>query len=458
MRTYRFSALVFVCAFLLLGGAAEARSFSPGAPGAGDPFFPFAGNGGYTVGHYDLTLAYRPASKNLTGEVVIEAMATQDLSRFDLDLRGFSISHVLVDGQPATFARDGQELVITPSVGLVDGLPFTVTVDYAGKPSVVTDPDGSIEGWVPTKDGAFVVGEPQGSPAWYPVNDTPRDKATYDFTVTVPRGLKVMANGVLLSRATAAGKTTWRWRETDPMASYLSTVTLGRFDLTMSAVDGIPAYVAVDPVFVHRRVLAKLPAAIRFYSSIYGPYPFTAVGAVVDRAPSVGYSLETQTKPVFAYMPDEATFVHELAHQWFGDSVTLAQWPDIWLHEGFATWSEWIWSEHEGGTTAHQTFVRLYRTPASARKFWDPPSGDPGVPANLFGDSVYERGAMTLQALREKVGTRVFLGILRDWAQQNRYGTVTTPEFIALAERESGRDLGAFFQVWLYEPGKPVAW
>jgi len=458
MRKALVGAVLLVCVFVMVGGVAAAAGFTAGAPGAGDPFFPLAGNGGYDVSHYGLTLSYDPPSNQLAGTAVITATATQNLSRFDLDLRGFTVSSVLVDGRAAAFARSGQELVITPKTGLVAGMPLQVTVGYAGTPSVVTDPDGSIEGWVPTDDGAFVVCEPQGAPVWYPVNDTPRDKATYDFAITVPDGLTVMANGVLLSHASSAGTTTWRWRESDPMASYLATATLGRFDLTQYSVDGVPAYVAVDPQMAKGQVLSKLPAAIRFYSSIYGPYPFTAVGAVVDRAPNVGYSLETQTKPMFAYMPDEATLVHELSHMWYGDSVTLAQWPDIWLHEGLATWSEWIWSEHEGNKTAHQSFMQLYNTPASNTGFWNPPPGAPGIAANLFDGTIYYRGGMTLQALREKVGDLAFFQIMRDWAQDNRFGTVTTPQFIALAERDSGMDLGAFFQVWLYQPGKPLSW
>ena len=209
---------------------------------------------------------------------------------------------------------------------------------------------------MPTDDGAFVVGEPQGSPGLVPVNDNPRDKATFDFRVTVPRGLTAMANGVLVSNTTAGGKTTWVWRETDPMAPYLATATLGKFDLTISTTSGIPSYVAVDPQLAKGQVLVKLPEAVDFYASIYGPYPFNAVGAIVDNAKVVGYSLETQTKPNFDRMPDELTLVHELSHMWFGDSVTLTTWPDIWLHEGFATWSEWIWSEQQGNKTAAQYF------------------------------------------------------------------------------------------------------
>jgi aminopeptidase N len=453
------AALCAAALLLAVTGTAGAAAFTPGSAGLGDPFFPNAGNGGYDVSHYSLTLGYEPASDRLAGTAVITATATQDLSQFDLDLRGFSISRLQVNGQAATFTRKGeQELVITPSAGLPSGSQFTVTIDYAGTPPIVTDPDGSIEGWVPTDDGAFVVGEPQGSPGWYPANDNPRDKARYDFSVTVPEGLTVMANGVLVSHATTAGKTTWVWRETDPMAPYLATATLGVFDLTISQVGGIPSYVAVDPTLSKGNVLRKLPDIVRFYSSIYGPYPFTAVGSIVDDAKIVGYSLETQTKPVYDRMPDEATVAHELSHMWFGDSVTLTQWPDIWLHEGFATWSEWIWSEYSGNKTAQKYFDNLYNTPAQDTVFWTPPPAVPGTPAFMFNGTIYYRGGMTLQALRQKVGDFAFFQIMRGWATQNRYDNVTTPQFISLAEQISGMQLDHFFDVWLYQPEKPTSW
>jgi aminopeptidase N len=450
---------VVASAGTLVAAAPAGAAFSAGAPGLGDPFFPLAGNGGYDVGHYGLTLAYEPATGVLDGRAVVTATAQQDLSRFDLDLRGFDISGLTVDGRPAAFARDGQELIVTPAKGIASGATFAVEVAYSGRPQVITDPDGSIEGWVPTDDGAFVVGEPQGSPGWYPVNDNPRDKATYDFSVTVPDGLTAMANGVLVSHPSSNGRTTWNWRERDPMAPYLSTATVGRFDLTITTLaNGVPSYVAVDPQLAKGQVLAKLPEAIDFYSSIYGPYPFDAAGAIVDSAKVVGYSLETQTKPVFPYVPDEATLVHELAHMWFGDSVTLTAWPDIWLHEGFATWSEWIWSEHEGNKSAAQRFKQLYSTPAQDTGFWNPPPGAPGSPAALFDGTIYDRGGLTLEALREKVGDPVFFRILRTWAQNNRFGNVTTPQFVALAQQISGRDLTQFFDTWLYQPGKPASW
>lgn len=444
---------------LTVPAQASAVEFGPGSAGLGDPFFPLAGNGGYNVGHYSLAFSYDPATRLFDGTATITATATQNLSRFDLDLRGFDIDQLTVNGAAASFTRDGQELVITPAAGLPAGVVFTVVVGYSGVPQVITDPDESIEGWVPTDDGAFVVGEPQGSPGWYPVNDNPRDKATYDFTATVPAGITVMANGVLESQTSAGGRTTFVWRATSPMAPYLATATLGRFDLTQySLVNGIPVYVAVDPKLSKGNVLRKLPDMVDFYASIYGRYPFEAAGAIVDDASEVGYSLETQTKPVFDRMPDEATLAHELSHMWYGDSVTLTTWPDIWLHEGFATWSEWIWSEHVGNKSAHKWFETLYNTPAKDIRFWTPPPGDPGTPEFLFNGTIYNRGAMTLQALREKIGDGAFFEIMRRWATEHSYGNVTTPQFIALAEQVSGMQLGQFFDVWLYQPDKPTSW
>jgi aminopeptidase N len=437
-------------------GAAGARA-DVGSPGLDDPFFPLAGNGGYDVSHYGLALDYQQAGGPLDGTAVITARATQNLSRFDLDLRGFDVSLLSVDGQPAAFRRHGQELVITPRRALRAGATFTVIMRYAGVPEVITDPDESIEGWVPTADGAFVVGEPQGSPGWYPANDNPQDKATYDIAITVPDGITAMGNGVLAARFSRGGRTTWVWHEAFPMAPYLATATNGRFQLTQTHVGKIPVYLAVDPSQAAEAdpVLAEVPDIVRFFSDLYGPYPFDAAGAIVDDAPDVGYALESQTKPNFAFVPDESTLVHELSHQWFGDAVTLRQWPDIWLHEGFATWSEWIWSERHDGPTAQEIFDELYAD--DDPDIWEPPPANPGGPENTFADSVYERGGMALQALRDVVGDATFFRILRDWYAEHRYGNVTTAQFIALAQRESHRDLRAFFQAWLYGTAKPPA-
>jgi aminopeptidase N len=460
---------------ILVPAQASARHFVDGAPGAGDPFFPLAGNGGYDVGHYGLRLDYERATKHLRGRATILARATEDLRSFHLDLRDFyTVSRVVVRHRLARFTHEGQELAIRPRSGLRRGRLFSVVVDYAGTPEPVVDPDESIEGWIPTEDGAFVVGEPQGSPGWFPVNDTPRDKATFDFAVTVGRGSTAMANGVLAGRRSRGDRTTWRWRAATPMAPYLATATNGSFQTRFGRLAGtdVLQYDAVDPDTRRQpsdppspglawERLALQPEVIRFFSGLYGPYPFESVGGIVDWAPEVGYALESQTRPNYDSVPSEADVVHELAHQWFGDAVSLSIWPDIWLNEGFATFSEWIYDEFHGGPSAQQTFDERYATPEDSedgQDLWFPaPAALPG-PEALFRTPVYDRGAMTLQALRAKVGDPAFFGILRNWYRDNRGGNVTTADFIRLSERETGLDLGAFFDAWLYRPGRPTTW
>jgi aminopeptidase N len=464
------ASFVAVAAVLMTLGAPASAQFAAGSPGLGDPFFPLAGNGGYDVRHYSLDLDYQRATNQLDARAVIVARATQGLSQFNLDLRGFEISQLRVNGIPARFARDGQELIVTPRFPLRDRLPFIVRIDYSGQPTEVIDPDGSSEGWVPTADGAFVVNEPQGSPGWYPSNDNPRDKATYDFEITVPEGITAIANGRLLSRRTVSGRTTWRWFEDSPMAPYLATATNGVFELRIERVGGIPLYQAVDPAVRNPTLsferLAAEAEIIGFFSDLYGQYPFSTGGGVVDNG-GVGYALESQTKSMYdvqrssAGAPGASTVVHEIAHQWFGNAVTLTVWPDIWLNEGFATWSEWIYDERHGGQSAQEVFDELYATPEDDEFFqelWFPaPAALPG-PEVMFHTPPYERGAMTLQALRVKIGDETFFKLLREWYRDNRYGNVTTADFIALAERESGQQLDEFFDVWLFTEGRPESW
>ncbi|MFJ6982676.1 MULTISPECIES: M1 family metallopeptidase [unclassified Streptomyces] len=451
-------AAVPVAVAALLAAADPALAAGPtGTRGVGDPYFPLAGNGGYHVGHYDLTLRYDPARKHLDGKAVLTARATQRLTRFDLDLHGLKVTGVTVDHVKAAFRRDGQELVVTPRHALRKGRAFRVAVTYAGTPQPVTDPDGSLDGWIPTDDGAFVAGEPQGAMTWFPANNHPTDKSSYDFTLTVPEGRTAVANGVLLSRRTAHGKTTFRWRQTEPMAAYLATATVGKFRVEQYTTrTGVKVYNAVDPreATAAAPVLKKLPSVLDWESGLFGRYPFRAAGAIVDRAPQVGYALETQTRPVYDSAPDLSTLVHETAHQWFGDSVSLTTWKDIWLNEGFATYAEWLYAEQHGGKTAQQTFDALYARPA-ADGLWAFPAGNPGSGANIFDTPVYARGAMTLHALRTAVGDRAFLRILRAWADTHRDGHGTTAQFEHLAERLSGKDLDGLFRTWLHTAGKP---
>jgi aminopeptidase N len=464
-----------LCAALVLfalSAAPAAADFTPGADGAGDPFYPNAGNGGYDVRHYSLKLDYEPQNEQLAGDVSISARATQDLSSFNLDLRGYRVQSVTVNGSAASFTRKGQELTITPSAGLRRNRDFSVRVVYDGHANYVLDPDKSKDGWIPTDDGAFVVNEPQGAPTWFPANDTPKDFATFDFAITVPEGRTALANGRLVGTTDNGDTTTWRWAESSPMVPYLTTATNGVFetDFDDTVLDGLPQYNAVDPQtrrfgqkepepqLAWDRLNATQEPALELFSRLYGPYPYDSVGAIVDWADNVFYSLESQTKPNYWHVASEATIVHEIAHQWFGDAIVLERWPDMWLNEGFATWSEWIWFEETTGPSAQQQFDALYATPedsAAGQDLWFPAPNGLSGPEELFHTPVYDRGAMTLQALRQKVGNETFFTIVRAWYAENKFSNVTTQDFIALAERVSGQQLDQFFHVWLFEEGRP---
>jgi aminopeptidase N len=461
MRGTAVSGVALVVALTIAtAGLAHAQTHTPGSPGLGDPYFPRSGNGGYDVSHYDLALRYRPRSHRASATATVSAVATQGLSRFDLDFRGPAISRLEVGGRAAEFRRSGQELIITPPAPIDDGGEFEVLVAYAGRVRPVRDPDGALDGWIPTRDGAYVVNEPRGAPTWFPCNDYPTDKATYEIALTVPKGRKAFGNGLLVDRVRGAKTTTFVWRMDDPMATYLATATNGRFRLTRSTIAGLPSYIAVDPVEARdsRRPLRKLPAMPGYFEPLFGPYPFESIGAIVDHTNRVSFALETQTLPVYASAPPALTIAHELAHQWFGNSVTPERWSQIWLNEGFATWSEWLWQDRVGRRSLERTFRHFYEVPASDREHWNPPPGNPGGPKHLFADSIYVRGGLTLEALRQKIGDPAFSAILRRWTAEHAYGNASTGDLIALAEEEAGRPLGDFFDVWLFQRGKPKRW
>jgi aminopeptidase N len=430
-----------------------------GAPGVGDPFFPLAGNGGYDVKNYDLKLAWDPTSGVLSGEAKIEAKSLQNLSRLNLDLRGFTVSKITVNERPATFTRDGQELVVTPSRVVPAREDLKISVRYSGVPETVIDPDGAVDGWIPTADGAIALSEPQGSPSWFPVNDHPTDKATMTLSMTVPSTLTVLSNGLPEDPERRGSNTTYIWRERRPMAPYLATVAIGQYAVTRGVTSaGIPIINGVNAnlAAASQPSVNRIGEILDWETTLLGKYPYESVGAIVADAPDVGYALETQTRPVFTSEVDDSTMVHELAHQWLGNSVTLSSWPDIWLHEGFATYFEWLWSEREGGPTPAQIANSEYNRIAATSRFWTiAPRGLPG-PEFLFTAPAYLRGSMTLQALRTEIGDAKFFDVLRTWAQANKDGNVSTADFIALAQAKAGRDLTGLFNIWLFTPSKPA--
>ncbi|MGI8433570.1 MAG: M1 family metallopeptidase [Nocardioidaceae bacterium] len=432
-----------------------ATAASPGSPGSGDSLFPSVGNGGYDVGHYSIGLRWF-RDGHLNARTTVTAAATQDLSAFDLDLEGLQVTRVVVDGVPASYERHGHELVITPGHSIANGQHFVTTVRYHGTPQQHTDPDGSPDGWLGTRDGATVLAEPVGAMTWFPDNNTPRDKATYAFTVTAPSDLTVESNGRLESKTSLAHATRWAWRESDQMATYLASVSIGRYRVVRShTAGGIPIVSYIDPRLGDAGgAVSRVPVVLDHWEDVFGPYPFTSAGIVIDDV-NVGYALEVQTRPVFPYSPGMPTLVHELAHQWFGDSVTPRDWSDIWLNEGFATYAEWLWESRRRPGAPERHFQELYSSHGANDPFWRPPVAEPPNGAALFGDAVYTRGAMALQALRHAMGGPAFFTLLHRWPSLHREGNANTLDLRRLAERLSGKQLGAVFRDWLHSSTKP---
>ncbi|OKI68982.1 M1 family metallopeptidase [Micromonospora sp. CB01531] len=461
-RGRRWSAAVLAVA-LLAGGCtdedANAR-FRPGAADLGDPYVPGAGNGGYDVAHYALRVRYDPASDRLTGQATVTVTATAGLSRFQFDLAGLTVDRVRVDGAPATHRRDGNELMVTPAHGLPAGKRFTVEVAYGGVPQPLPSGELGDGGFHATGDGAIALGQPESASTWYPVNDHPSDKATYDLEVTVPDGLAALSNGVPKGQSSKDGWTTWRWSEGSPMASYLTTLVIGNYRVSTGTHAGKPLVTAVAAGLPAdgpaARALARTGEVADFLAERFGPYPFDAYGGIAVADERIRYALETQTRPVYGPgffrgdRPNTEVVAHELAHQWFGDSVSLSRWSDIWLNEGFATYAEWLWNEHDGVRTVAQAFADRY-----AVTDWTKPTVDPGRAA-MFGDAVYQRGALAVHALRRAVGDETFFRMLRGWLAERRNGTATTADFIGYAERIAGRSLRPLFDAWLVGAGAPA--
>ncbi|HKR48342.1 MAG TPA: M1 family metallopeptidase [Pseudonocardiaceae bacterium] len=439
-----------------------------GADGIGDPYFPRAGNGGYDVTGYDINIRYDPASDRLEGHTTITARATENLSRFNLDLR-LPATAVAVDDRPAGIRQDGGELQVTPAAPVQAGQPMKVLVDYVGVPSSIPGEPGDDPPWIRTPDGALAAGEPDSAAWWYPSNDHPSDKATIAVTTTVPAGVEAISNGVLLGGPEPAGSgwEKWRWKASAPMATYLAFVAIGQYDIVQRDTSFGPYLAAyaegLDPevAAAARASVERTPETVSFLSGIFGPYPFENLGGVVPDADTMGFALETQTRPVYGPVffvgGEEITVVvHELAHQWFGDSVSVRRWSDIWLNEGFANYAEWLYSERTGGPSAQQIAAQNYARRPADSDFWRTPPGDPGV-AEVLGGAVYTRGAMALQALRVAVGDESFFTALRTWTDERRGGNGSVADFFAVIERVSGKQVDDVAQAWLFSPTRPPA-
>lgn len=551
---------------------AGATACAAGSSGIGDAYFPLMGNSGYDALHYTLDLDLDVDGGQIrAGVTTIDTLALIELCAFNLDFRGLDISSITVDGAPAQFSRRGVELTVVPAAPIAPGQAFTTTVTYAGVPlgnpaptslSLAADILGALtgtsgkpdpteaeqygSGWWSRPGTIFIMGEPRGSETWYPANAHPADKATYTMRLTVDEPYAVAANGLLRETTREGGKVTFVWDSVEPMATYLATFHAGLLDtVEREGPGGLPVRLVFDRKIPasQRVMLDQIPEMISYFETVFGPYPFSSVGGTIVDAPIL-FALETQTMPVFGSIPFvpnqpltpqelrdyESIVAHELAHQWFGNTVSVLRWQDIWLNEGFASYAQALWIEHLDGVAARNRYVaQSYALHAALNPYQDPGqvavlsaadvlhgyqtfsqrflqnrvserfveryreglgaadeaalaelpaaaglaqlaaqgvdpalfpgtavlTGNPGAPDLFSGLSIYDRGMLTLHALRLRVGDDAFFTILRTWTERFQNGNATTEDFIALSEEVSGQDLADFFQGWLYEIALP---
>lgn len=435
-------------------GQTPPEQATAGSDGAGDPYYPLDGNGGYDVVHYDVSIGYDPATRHLDGDTTVTARALQALARFNLDLHRLDVGSVEVNGRAAQFTRAGEhELVITPAAALRRGETFQVRVRYAGRPDRLGENTLGAGGWhANSSGGAVAAGEPHSAAVWYPVNDTPRDKATFALTARVPDGWAVVSNGVDSPPTSADGQTTYRWRLTSPTATYLTTVGIDRWTVVRSALPGgLPVIDAYAPGAQRAKANEdRLPEIIEFLSTRFGGYPFEAAGGIFLSA-GLGYALETQTRPVYPPDADLEFIVHENAHQWFGNSVTVANWADICLNECFATYAQWLWREAKQGADLDAQYRSEVRRTGNG--LWNRKLYDMGAGNEFRG--VYSKGVLAVHALRRQLGDGAFDAVVKSWLTAHRGGNASWPQFEAHAEQVSGQQLDGFFAAWFHGTQRP---
>lgn len=432
----------------------------PGPAGIGDPYFETLGNGGYNVVHYDLAMNVDLQANFIDAIANITLVATQTLSSLNIELAGLTVDALFVDGAAAQYQRRGVELTIYLPELVQDGQTLEILIEYSGNPGEDTAEMEFSEGWTHYGHGILVAGEPTGASTWYPVNEHPLDKATYSYAITVDNPYQVAANGVLQSVEDHGERSTYYWLMDDPIAPYLTTLAIGEFDLVTETTEGgivIRNYFGAGVPSAVRQDFSRQGEMLEYFESVFGPYPYDVYGVVVHDQ-SLGFALETATLSIFGEsFTDEYVVAHELAHMWFGDSVGLSSWQDIWLNEGFATYASELWNEHAyGRQRMDDNIAYSYRQLAQYDEFIDDvPLADPGVDYLFYSPVVYDRGSLALHALRLVIGDEAFFDTLRTYTSRFAHSNATTEDFIAVAQEVSGRDLRFFFRAWLYDLALP---
>ena len=423
-----------------------------------DSYTPHSGDAALRIASYHLDLDYRPSSNRLNGTAVIRGSFRHSSRTISLDLVGLAVSKVKVTGDVrATFTQSDRKVKISLSAERAPGEEFEVVISYGGSPRPRRTRWGSL-GWEELEDGVLVASQPTGAATWFPCNDVPRDKAQHTVVLTTDP-LYTVATGASATRRQVKGRSVWTFTQTAPMATYLSTVQIGRYARTDIRLGSTSGTILYPPLLQDRvsRDFADLDAMMRTYETLFGPYPFERYTVVVT-PDDLEIPLEAQAMGIFGanhidgHGGLERLIAHELAHQWFGNSVGLAQWQDIWLNEGFACYAEWIWSEASGGPTAHGKALAHHARLASGPQ--DLVVTDPGADG-MFDDRVYKRGALALHAIRVAVGDESFFAILQAWTRAFAHATASTQDFISLAGTVSGMAIAELLHPWLNRPELP---
>ncbi|MEU7036907.1 M1 family metallopeptidase [Streptomyces sp. NPDC046237] len=449
-------------------GLVAAALPAPTPLGIGDPLFPHLGNPGYDVLTYDISLTYPGENTEPLDAVTrIEALATADLERINLDFTHGTVDSVTVDGEPAAFESSGEDLVITPATATESGDAMTIAVTHTSDPTGPADAGG----WVRTGDGLAMANQADAAHRVFPSNDHPADKAYFTFRITAPSALTAVANGLPAGRTTDGSSTTWTYRTAHPMATELAQVSIGRTTVVHRA--GPHDLPLRDVVRTADRDLLepwlkRTPAHMEWMEGKVGRYPFETYGLLIADA-TTGFELETQTlslferrlftEPGFPEWYVDSIMVHELAHQWFGNSVSPRTWSDLWLNEGHASWYEALYAEETAGQSMERRMKAAYAASDGWRADGGPPAAPepptPGQKISLFRPVVYDGSALVLYALREEIGAEAFQQLERRWVSEHKDATATTADFTALASDVAGRDLTSFFAGWLYAEKTP---
>ena len=431
-------------------------------PAVIDEYLPKNGNSGYRVSRYELDLQYKVSTNRLSGTVTITAVTVTELQQLTLDLSSaLTVSKVSVNGKRAAqFSCGRGKLRIRLASKLATGAALSIVVRYGGSPRPIRSLWGEV-GFEELTDGVLVAGQPNGAASWFPCNDHPSAKAAFRIQVSTDSRYRVIANGRLVSRRQRASQTVWSYEQPEPTSTYLITLQIGDYEGVRLSSTPVPIRAALPTRlrgdFDHD--FARQPDIMKLFVELFGPYPLANGYTVVVTDDPLEIPLEAQGISIFGAnhcdgsRASERLIAHELAHQWFGNSVTVRQWRDIWLHEGFACYAEWLWSEHSGGSSADE--LADYYHVQLREKPQDLLLADPG-PRDMFDDRVYKRGALTLHALRGRLGDQKFFALLKDWTNRYRHCTAVTEDFTGLAANYSDESLRPLWDAWLYSTEVPM--